>query len=141
MVILLCFLKNNFKFCIDIIMCQINLNFVGMKAKTLLKSMMVAVVLFTGAALFASSSDVVCSGVVTDLQGNPVANVQIRSTLEVTNEVTTEIDGSYSISQLQRHSTVTMIVPDGYVSVGSTVSQSLTKDYNTANFTLRKISH
>lgn len=112
-----------------------------MKAKTLLKSMMVAVVLFTGAALFASSSDVVCSGVVTDLQGNPVGSVQIRSTLDATHEVFTGMDGSYSISQLQRHSTVTMIVPDGYVPVGSTVSQSLTEDYNTANFTLRKISH
>lgn len=138
MVILLCFLKNNFKFCIDIIICQINLNFVGMKAKTLLKSMMVAVVLFTGAALFASSSDVTCEGVVTDTQGNPIANVQVQSTVNPMKKGVTLDDGRYFISGLQRSSAVRVIVPAGYVPEGSTVSQSLTEDHNTANFTLRR---
>lgn len=138
MVILLCFLKNNFKFCIDIIICQINLNFVGMKAKTLLKSMMVAVVLFTGAALFASSSDVTCEGVVTDTQGNPIADVLVQGVTDVTQKARTDADGYYFISGLQRNSAVRVIVPAGYVAEGSSISQSLTEDHNTANFTLRR---
>lgn len=107
-----------------------------MKTKLVLKSTMVAIVLFLGIALYASSSGVSCQGTVKDQYDSPVEGVWIQSTANSALRDKTDMDGHYSLSGLQQNSTVEVVVPSGFSAMGSTISQPLSQQSNVADFTL-----
>ena len=112
-----------------------------MKTRMLLKGAMVAIVLFLGATLFASTSGVSCEGIVSDQYGYPIENIYVRSTINVSSQARTDKNGHYFLSGLEQNSTVEVEIPSGFSALGSTVSQELSEQTNMANFTLHDNSY
>lgn len=112
-----------------------------MKTRMLLKGTMVAIVLFLGATLFASTSGVSCEGIVSDQYGYPIEGVRVESTVNASQWNRTDKDGHYSLSGLEQNSTVEVEIPSGFSALGSTVSQELSGQTNMANFTLHDDSY